>query len=304
MCGIDGSDPPRCVTVTPRSNRAADSSSPETNCEDPDASMVTSPPRSAPVPRRVNGSASPSMSAPSWRSASRMVPSGRLRACASPSNSTTPVAIVAAGGRNRITVPARPQSTAAACHGAGVMRIVVPSSSISMPVPSACRRRHHQVGVAAAQRPGRRRRTARECGEHERPVGDRLRTGQFDGCVYGLVDGRGAPLTHAVHLRPSPPHRGSARPILSVANPRSNCAPVPQLCVNVGSRAAQPPQAAGSSETMASSTDWSGAGGTSALGRSMSRSNAVSTDAPVISGLCADAMVVAPSARTCSTWLR
>ena len=138
MCGIDGSDPPRCATVTPRSNRAADSSRPETNCEDPDASMVTPPPRSAPVPRRVNGSASPSMSAPRSRSASRMVPSGRVRACASPSNSTTPLAIVAAGGRNRMTVPARPQSTAAACHGAGVTRTVVPSSSISMPVPRAC----------------------------------------------------------------------------------------------------------------------------------------------------------------------
>ena len=52
---------------------------------------------------------------------------------------------------------------------------------------------------------------------------------------------------------------------------------------------------------MASSTAWSGAGGTSTFGRSTSRSNAVSTEAPVISGLCAEAMVVAPNARTSST---
>ena len=52
----------------------------------------------------------------------------------------------------------------------------------------------------------------------------------------------------------------------------------------------------GAGETMASSTAWSGAGCTATFGRSTSRSNAVSTEVPVISGLCAEAMVAAPSA--------
>src|SRR5699024_6467014 len=63
-------------------------------------------------------------------------PMGRCRAAGSPSKITGASARAANGGRNRITVPARPQSTAAPpATGCGVMCRVLPSDSI--PVPSA-----------------------------------------------------------------------------------------------------------------------------------------------------------------------
>src|SRR5262249_54845681 len=64
MCGSDGTGLPPLCTVTPWVNRAADSSRPDTNWEDADASIVTSPPGNPPRPRTVNGSVSPSTSAP------------------------------------------------------------------------------------------------------------------------------------------------------------------------------------------------------------------------------------------------
>ena len=48
---------------------------------------------------------------PRARRASSTGPIGRTRACASPSKRTGPSASAASGGRNRITVPASPQST-------------------------------------------------------------------------------------------------------------------------------------------------------------------------------------------------
>ena len=50
MCGIDGSDLPTCFKVSPFLNLAATSSSPDTNCEDSEASIDTSPPTTSPVP--------------------------------------------------------------------------------------------------------------------------------------------------------------------------------------------------------------------------------------------------------------
>ena len=84
------------------------------NWDEAEASRVTAPPGIRPVPWTVNGSVprpSSSTGAPRARSASSTGPIGRTRACASPSNVTGPSASAATGGRKRITVPARPQST-------------------------------------------------------------------------------------------------------------------------------------------------------------------------------------------------
>jgi hypothetical protein len=114
--GSDGTGPPTCRTVRPVRKRGAASSRALRNCEEADASSVTEPPSTAPPPRTVKGS-SPrppsSMSTPSWRSASSTGRIGRSRARRSPSNTVGPAASAATGGRKRITVPARPQSTVA-----------------------------------------------------------------------------------------------------------------------------------------------------------------------------------------------
>ena len=57
MCGSDGTGGPACRTSTPAVNRGAASSSPETSCDDPEASSVTGAARTEPEPWMVNGSA-------------------------------------------------------------------------------------------------------------------------------------------------------------------------------------------------------------------------------------------------------
>ena len=111
MCGAEGTGGPSCRTSMPSSNRGAASSRPETSCEDPEASSTTVPPRTAPPPCTVNGTAArppSSMCAPSCRSAARIGPTGRCRARASPSKATAAEVSAASPGRNRITVPALP----------------------------------------------------------------------------------------------------------------------------------------------------------------------------------------------------
>ena len=76
-CGMEGRGAPLWVTVMPCAKRAPASKSPETNCDDPEASMVTSPPSGAPCEHTLKGRLSPSTSTPSWRSASRVVDMGR-----------------------------------------------------------------------------------------------------------------------------------------------------------------------------------------------------------------------------------
>ncbi len=98
---------------------------------------MTSPPRSPPVPLSVNGSPSPVMSAPSARSAWSTVPMGRVRACGSPSNRISPLASAAAGGRNRITVPARPQSTSAGPRSSPGLTSQLPAGPSTTSTPSA-----------------------------------------------------------------------------------------------------------------------------------------------------------------------
>src|SRR5699024_11997845 len=56
-CGWEGTGGPSCRIRTPWSKSAPPSSSAETNCEEPEESKVTSPPRTAPVPRTVKGRA-------------------------------------------------------------------------------------------------------------------------------------------------------------------------------------------------------------------------------------------------------
>ncbi len=141
MCGAEGTRRPRWRISTPLSKRGAASSRPETNCEDPDASRVTAPPASDPVPRTANGAAPrppSSMTAPSSRSAARIGATGRWEARASPWNSTVAAVSAATGGTNRITVPALPTSTRASPAGRpGATRQVPGAASVSMRAPSA-----------------------------------------------------------------------------------------------------------------------------------------------------------------------
>ena len=178
-CGADGTDSPVCTIVSPSVNAAPDSSSPETNCDDADASISTVPPATEPPPRTENGRPSPSMSTPSPRNASSSGAIGRARACSSPSNTTVSVPSAATGGTNRSTVPARPQSTRASGDGCDLaadrqLGVVAVDGDAQ-----GAQRADHQVGVAAAQRAADGRRPLRggQRGEHERPVGLRLRAG-------------------------------------------------------------------------------------------------------------------------------
>ena len=143
--------------------------------------MTTEPPRTWPVPDTVNGSVprpSSSTRTPSPRRASSTAAIGRVRACGSPSKLTAPVASAATGGTNRITVPARPQSTAPPCSCPGV---TVQSVRRGVDAGSErAQRGRHQLGVARAQRPSYDGGAVGQGSEHQRPVGQRLRAGQVD----------------------------------------------------------------------------------------------------------------------------
>ena len=136
MCGADGTDVPVCTTVRPSVKAAPDSSSPDTNCDDAEASMATVPPGTAPRPCTANGRPEPVMSTPSTPSASSSGAIGRARAWASPSNVTSAVLRAASGGTNRSTVPARPQSMVACGPGASA-----PPTVSSDPAPVTSRPR-------------------------------------------------------------------------------------------------------------------------------------------------------------------
>ncbi len=137
MWGREGTGPPRCRTSTPWSYLAPASSSAETNWLEADASMTTLPPGTRPFPSTVNGSArrSPSsMAMPRPRRPSSTAPIGRVRACGSPSKVTGPSASAATAGTNRMTVPARPQSTTAGPRsGPGVTVQSLPVLSTATP---------------------------------------------------------------------------------------------------------------------------------------------------------------------------
>ena len=142
------------------SYRGAASSSPDTSCEEADASTVTAPPASDPVPCTVNGMAPrppSSMTAPISRSAAMIAPTGRCEARGSPWNSVATLASAATGGTNRITVPAFPTSTRAslAAQPGETRQAVVPASA-GLPgsaEPPGPRNRRPEPPVTAARLP-------------------------------------------------------------------------------------------------------------------------------------------------------
>ena len=161
-CGADGTDSPVCTMVRPSVNEAPDSSSPETNCDDADASISTVPPR--------------------HRSACRGPrTAGRRRRCPRRARAVRPAAARSGGrgpARRRRTPPSRWSArrpagrTAAPClpgrSRSGRRRAVairpLTVSSVSSPstvTPRVAQRADHQVGVAAAQRAADRRRPLR-----------------------------------------------------------------------------------------------------------------------------------------------
>jgi hypothetical protein len=140
MSGSDGTGGPSWCTETPSPNRAADSSSPVTNCEEPDASSTTEPPRTAPVPCTMNGAASPLTSTPSERRADSIAPIGRSLIRGSPSKRTTARLSAATPGRNRMQVPELPTFTSTSESSSatpGVTRQPVLSTEISQPRTSS-----------------------------------------------------------------------------------------------------------------------------------------------------------------------
>ncbi len=130
--------------------------------DDAEASIVTVPPGTRPVPWTVRGTARrppSSIRTPSVRRAASSGPSGRSRARGSPSKRTGPWASAATAGTNRRTVPASPTSTSAGPRsGAGVTtQSPAPSAGSDArsvtSVPRAVRARTIRVGVAGPQRP-------------------------------------------------------------------------------------------------------------------------------------------------------
>ena len=105
----------RCgVSRRPSSNRGAESSRPDTNWLDADASISSAPPvdRAGAVDGERQCAASVVVDVDAEQRAGRRwsCASGGAAPTASPSNATGPRASAATGGRKRITVPARPQS--------------------------------------------------------------------------------------------------------------------------------------------------------------------------------------------------
>ena len=142
MCGAEGIRGPAWRMSRPVSIRGAASKSAETNCEEPDASISTVPPATAPFPLTVIGRAAwpeadveCAIRPPSCSSARTSGAIGRARAASSPSKTTSPRAKRAIGGTKRMTVPAKPTSTRAPRSGPGVTTIA--ESSPSTPTPIA-----------------------------------------------------------------------------------------------------------------------------------------------------------------------
>ena len=148
---------------------------------------TTVPPRTRPVPRTVKGSvprAPSSTPTPSARSASSTGPTsagsaraGRRRRRPRPWPAPRRVARTASRSRPDRSRPAR----RAAGPGRPASRR---SDGDRRSRPSVRQRRGHQLGVARAQRPAYDGRPVGQRGEHECPVGQRLRAGQRDAGVH------------------------------------------------------------------------------------------------------------------------
>ena len=143
-------------------------------------------------------------------------PIGRSRARGSPSKRIGPSASAATGGRKRITVPARPQSTGPPRSAAGRDQPVRRRPS-STPTPRPRSAVGHQQGVPGAQRGAEPGRAVGQRRQHQGAVGQRLRAGQRDRGVTGPSAGgagHGRPGGCACAVTPSVrmPDRPGRRP--------------------------------------------------------------------------------------------
>ena len=151
----------------------------------------TCPPRTDPVPWTVNGSRSPSIRTPSAPRASSTSPTGRVRMWGSPSKATGPSASPATGGTNRVTVPARPQSTATPPVSATGRHPPVGAGRVDGGAQRG-QGAGHQQGVARGQRTT----------DHARAVGQR---------APAPGPGWSATCSRAARRPPRPDHRRTAR---------------------------------------------------------------------------------------------
>ena len=230
MCGRLGTALPSWCTVTPSSKRAPESSRPETNCEDAEASRVTAPPRTDPRPWTVNGRPprpSSSTSTPRVRSAPSTGAIGRCRACGSPSKRTGAVG----QARHRRDEPHDVAGEAAVDLGAPArprpgVTTQSTSSTSSTRAPEGAQGPRHEEGVARAQRRPQAGDVVREGREHEVAVGEGLAAGEDDACVDGPGGGRCGPVSRG-HAAPGPPSASPrGRPRGPRAGPRGgSCGP-------------------------------------------------------------------------------
>ena len=160
---------------------------------------VTVPPRSCPAPWTVKGRWSPATSAPRSRSACSIGVNGRAEAWASAVNRTSACDKAATGGRNRITVPASPQSMSAR-SGAGPGSTTSRWSSMRMFAPAlgGLRSSRWCPGLRASQSGAA---PASEGRQHERAVGHGFRTGDADGRVEVVIALRRRPRLHGLQFR-------------------------------------------------------------------------------------------------------
>ena len=157
------------------------------NCEELPASIATWPPATEPVPWTVNGrkpsppsSTAHAKSLQGSHNGSHGAHAGRA---GSPSNVTAPLTRAASGGTKRITVPARPQSTAMPPVGrreAGrdggdhQIRDVTAAGNLGDAGAQGPQGADHQIGVAGLQGRAQAGFAVGNGGEDKIPVGQRL----------------------------------------------------------------------------------------------------------------------------------
>ena len=157
-------------------------------------------------PRTVNGSAPrPSSSTATPSVAQRRAAPRRSAGCARAGRRRrrpAPSASAATGGTNRITVPARPQSTVGAAGRTAPGVTIQSSPAVSTRGAERGQAAGHQLGVARAQRPAYDGGAVGERGEHQRAVGQRLEPGSGHvGVAPGPCATRGAARGRAGHRR-------------------------------------------------------------------------------------------------------
>ena len=127
----------------------------------------------------------------------------------------SPVDRPAAGGTNRITVPASPQSTCGVAGRTGPGVTVQSSAAVSTAEPSPVSAAAISSGVAGPERAAYDARTVGQRGQQQRPVGQRLAAGQRDHGVDRTPRPRGGP-----GPAPSPTNGTLSSPAPWPASPR------------------------------------------------------------------------------------